>query len=286
MGHHPIVIITDTTCDIPDSLVEQYDIRVMAHTLIWHGQQYRDRVDLQPAEFYERLAVEKELPTTSQISVMDFAQEFRKQQEEGAQEIIVFTVSGEFSGTIQSARQAAAMLDIPVCAVDSKTVTMSLGFQVLAAARARAAGADSARILAAAEQVRRCSHLYVSMDTLEYLHRGGRIGNARHLVGSMMNIKPLVYIDHTTGMVEPAGVSFTHRKVVEMMCQKFFEQMDPQKPLHLAVMHGNIETEALELAENILRQYHPVELVTHMTGPALGVNTGPRALALAGYNEE
>ncbi|MEA4907560.1 MAG: DegV family protein [Chloroflexi bacterium] len=285
MGANTIALITDSTCDIPQSYIDQYGITVLPHTIIWDSELYRDRVDLSPQTFYDRLARGDSIPTTSQASVNDYLVEFQHAIERGVREIIVVTLSSAMSGAYQSAINAARMVNIPVHVVDSKGVTMSLGWQVMAAAREIAAGSTVKAILEKVEQVRKAVSLYVSMDTLKYVAQGGRIGNAARLIGTLLDIKPLVYIDHETGIVEAAGTTRTYKKVVELMYQKFFKQFKPGQALRVAVMHGNAREEAEHLAERITEEFHPVELVINLTGPVLGINTGPRALALAGYAE-
>jgi DegV family protein with EDD domain len=280
-----IEIVTDSTCDIPLPLVEQYAIIVQPHVVIWGERQYRDRVDLQPEEFYRLLRTEKTMPTTSQASAQDFAGVFRQARERGAEAVVAILVSGALSGAIQSAQMAAAEAGIPVTIHDSRGATMSLGWQVLAAARAREAGGGVAEMLAAAERVRQRVQLYICLDTLEYVYRGGRIGNARRLVGAMLNIKPLIYINHEAGIVEAGGMAMTRRKGLEMLYQKFFSLVDSSGPLHVAVMHGDAARDAAEMCERVRRDHHPAELLTNITGPALGINTGPKAIALCGYSE-
>ncbi len=285
MAQHSIALITDSTCDIPPALVNQYGITVLSHVIIWRAQQYRDKTELQPEEFYRRLKSEKELPTTSQASAHDFASLYEQVCRQGAREIVVITVSSKFSGTILSAQQAAEQAEVPVYIHDLKAATMSLGWQVLAAARAREAGATALEMVQAADQVRQKVQLFICLDTLEYLYRGGRIGNARRLIGKMLNVKPLIYVDHSTGIVEPGGMAMTRRKGIEQMVQKFISHVGTDGLLHVAVMHGNAAGDAADLAERMQQEYHPVELFTNITGPALGINTGPLAVALAGYVE-
>ncbi len=125
----------------------------------------------------------------------------------------------------------------------------------------------------------------VSMNTLEYLKRGGRIGDAMKWVGVMLQVKPLVSINHQTGLVEPVGLARTHKAGIEMMYDKFTSFMAGKTNLHIAVLHGNNLTEAEKLAERIQGELSPSELLINMTGPVLGLNTGPGALALCGYAE-
>ena len=285
MSTPEIEILTDTICDIPQALVERYRITVQAHVLVWNGILYRDRETLQPEEFYRRLETEEELPTTAQASVSDYAQAYRAAQERGAKQILVLVVNGNFSGAIQSAQQAAALVDIPVRVHDSRGASMGLGWQVLAAARAREAGGGVDEMLAAAELVRERVQLFICLDTLDFVHRGGRIGNARHLLGTVLKVKPILTVDHKSGQVESGGLARTRGRAIEMIYEKFFALMDTTRPLHVAVLHGMAEAEARQLEERIRQEYQPAELFTHLTGPVLGLNTGPRAIALCGYYE-
>jgi DegV family protein with EDD domain len=198
----------------------------------------------------------------------------------------MMTVSSAMSGTYQLAEQVGKQMDVPVHVVDSKGPTMSLGWQVLAAARIRELGGGAAKMIAAADSVRAKLVQIVCLDTLEYLHRGGRIGNATRFIGSLLDIKPLVQINHRTGLVESSGQARTRKKSIEVLVSRFFEQLALDKPKRVAVLHGNALFEAQALAEQIRNKFHPVELLVNITGPVLGIHTGPRALALCGYTEE
>jgi DegV family protein with EDD domain len=281
-----IALITDSTCDIPQPYLEKYDITVVPHTIIWGDQQYLDRVDIQPVEFYEKLVTSREVPTTAQATEVQFLKAYTDAIARGYQEIVVITLSNRLSGAIQSARNAAKLVQVPVQVIDSLGVTMSLGWQVLAAARVRELGGTVHDILAKISEVRNSVSLYVGMDTVEFVRRGGRIGEAVRLIGMMMNIKPIVKVSNIKGLVEEVGLARTYAKAVDMMYTKFFETMDLSKKLHIAVLHGNAYDEAEKLVERIREEFHPVEILTSITGPVLGINTGPRALALAGYSEE
>ncbi|HZW02969.1 MAG TPA: DegV family protein [Anaerolineaceae bacterium] len=279
-------IITDSTCDIPEALIEQHGIHVVHHTIIWGDSQYRDRIEMQPEEFYRRLAVDPHHPTTSQAGIPDFQQAYETVARQGAKEIIVLTLSSAMSGAYQMALNAAKLVKLPVHVVDSKSATMGLGWQVLAAARACAAGADVQGILETIDQVRKKLVLLISMDTLEYLQRGGRIGGAVKWVGGMLNVKPLILVNQQTGLVEPVSLAHTQKAVVEMLYNRFFSKLAGGKNLHISVLHGNAKEKAEELAERIRTEFHPVELLTNITGPVQASNTGPGALSLCGYAED
>ena len=280
-----LAIICDSTCDIPRGMIEEYNIHVVPQYVIWGDEQYRDRVDLEPEEFYRRLTSDDRRPTTSQATKGDFLEEIKSAAEEGASEAIIMTVSSAMSGTFQMAKQAAEKASIPVRVIDSKGPTMSLGWQVLAAARARDAGATTEEIIQHVAEVRGKMVQVVAMQTLDYLQTGGRIGDAAKWVGTLLKVKPVVTINHQTGRVEPAGLARTYKSMINMLYKKFFGTIEKGGKLHIAVLHGDAREEAQELAERIREEFDPVELLINITGPVLGINTGPRALALCGYSE-
>lgn len=281
-----IGIITDTTCDIPDDLLQQYGIIVVPHSIIWGEDQYRDRVDLQPTEFYQRLETRSELPLSSMPQIQDIKAAFETAIKRGADSLIVLTVSSAMSGTYQLMKTIAREFPLPVEVIDSKGPTMSLGWQVLAAARALDAGADIKTIIEQVNRVREKLVQIVGMETLKYLKYGGRIGNAAKWAGTLLQVKPVVSINHNTGMVEPVGVARTHQAFINLLYRKFFEQLGTVKNLRIAVLHGDSLEEAKKLAERIRAEYNPLELLINITGPVLGINTGPGALALCGYVDD
>ena len=281
-----IEIITDSTCDIPQSLIEEHSIIVVPLTVIWGGKQYRDRVDMKPEEFYRRLAVDPDRPTTSIPPAQDFEQAYEAAMARGAEAVVVVTISSAMSGVYQVATNAAPRDKLPVAVIDAKGPTMSLGWQVLAAARARDAGASLQEIVDRVEHVRSRMAQLVFMDTLDYLRQGGRIGEAMKWMGVRLQVKPVVLVNHESGRVEPVGLARTHKAGVEMLYSKFFGLLARMGELHVAVLHGNAPDEANALAERIRAEFNPAELLVNMTGPVLGVNTGPGALALCGYGED
>lgn len=290
---HKIALFADSTCDIPEALVERYGISILPAYVIWGDEQYRDRIDLEPEAFYERLETDPVYPSSSHPTPEDFLNAFERARSEGAEAVVVVTVSSAMSGTYNAAQQVAAGLDWPVHIVDGKGPTMSLGWQVLAAARAReAAASDQApeavvtTMLDAAERARRNMAQLVYMEAIKYLHKGGRIGHAVSLIGSVLHIRPVIYIDHETGLVEVERAARTRKQGIEAMVQGFYSRLELDRPLHVAVLHGNVPDDAERLAQRVQEEIHPKELLINITGPVLGINTGPGALALCGYSEE
>lgn len=285
MTGHRIALIADSTSDLPDHVLKEYEIGVVPLMVIWGAEELRDQVDIKPAEFYERLASDPIHPMTSQPSPAAFAQAVQEATQRGAEEAVIFTISSGMSSTYQSARQIETLVDIPVHIIDSKANSMSLGWQILAAARAREAGGGVEAMIAAADKVRDNQVTVLYVDTLKYLHRGGRISGAARWAGTVLNLKPQLYVDHTTGEIKLASRTRTRAKAIEALYQSFFQRLDVTKPLRVAVMHGNILEEARTIAERIRREYAPVELLIAMTSPVMGIHTGPGAIALCGYSQ-
>ncbi len=280
-----IALITDSTCDIPADWLEQYNIRFASLYLIWGAEEFRDRLDIQPAEFYARLAADPVLPTSSQPVASDFVALIEVARQEGAEEVVIITISSQLSGTVESARQASGMVDIPVHVVDSKMGGMALGWQVVAAARAREAGGDAQAMIAAADKARETMQIIFYVDTLENLYRGGRIGGAARLVGTALNLKPVLYVDHTLGRIEPGEKVRTRKKALERVYQLFFERMHTDRPMHLTVIHSGAPDLAEETAERIRREYNPAELFVTIISPVMGAHIGPGAVGITGYYE-
>ncbi|MFL7812780.1 MAG: DegV family protein [Anaerolineales bacterium] len=278
-----IALITDSTCDLPQEYLDQYHIQVVPLTIIWDGQEYLDGVDLKAEDFYRRLDGSPTIPTTSQPTPESFYQAYKQAREQGAESALVITISSAMSGTYASAQNAAGMIDIPVEVLDSKSNSMSLGWQVLAAARAREGGGGLQEMIQAADQARQSMVYLVTLDTLEYLYKGGRIGGASHFIGNLLDLKPQIYVNHQTGEVEGGRRSRTRRKALQDLFTDFFSRIDPEQELRVAVLHNAAIEEAQALASRIEDELHPAELIISIVSPVLGVHTGPRAVAICGY---
>jgi len=280
---HRIALITDSTCDIPKDWIQQYQITVVPLTIIFGTEQYLDGVEILAEDFYKRLLTDKTHPTTSQPSPERFLNAYRQAAERGAEEIMVVTISSAMSGTIESARAAAQGSPIPVHIVDGKSNSMGIGWQVIAAARAREAGGGLQEMKNAAEQARSSMAYYISLDTIEYLARGGRIADAARLLNSILQIKPLIYVNHDSGSVGASIPARSRKSAIDGMYKEFFKHVNPSLPLHITVLHNAALEEAQALAERVRAEYAPQELIISIVSPVLGVHTGPRALALCGY---
>ncbi len=285
MSDNKILLVTDSTNDLPEELIKQYKILVVPLTINWDGKSYLDGVDITPKEFYDRLIVDPVIPTTSQPAPGDFLKAYQTAKQAGAEQIVVITISSAMSGTFESARTAAHNIDLPVHVVDSKSNSMSLGWQLLEAARTREQGGGLQEILASVDRVRSQLHYHIVLDTLVYLFKGGRIAGAAKLVNNVLKIKPQIRVNHNSGTVEPGDISRTRLKAIEALYTSFFKKVDVSRPLHIAVLHNDALEDATLLAEKIRDEFKPIELMIGIVSPVLGVHTGPRAIALCGYSE-
>ena len=282
---HRIAIVTDSTCDIPAHWLKQYQITVVPMTLIFGDEQYLDGVQITPEDFYARLASSPIHPTTSQPAPEVFLEVFKKAAADGAEEIVAMTISSAMSGTYASALQASQQMTLPVHVHDSLNNSMGLGWQVIAAARARESGGDANAMLAAAQEVRKSMVYYITLDTIEYLAKGGRIGGAVSLANSVLKIKPLVYVRPDTGTVAPGMPARTRAAGLESMYREFFRHIDIKKRMHITVLHNAAEEEARDIEAKIKKEFTPEELFVTIVNPTLGAHTGPRAVALCGYSD-
>jgi DegV family protein with EDD domain len=276
-----VAIVTDSTAYIPKDLLEQYTVTVVPQVLIWGEKTYEDGVDIHPNEFYQRLATAKVMPTTSQVSVPNMQKAFSGLLEQGYDVLGIF-ISSKLSGTLQSAIQGRELLEKDrehVEIIDSNTTAMALGFQVLTVARAAAQGASIAECKALAEQSRAHTGVYFIVETLEFLHRGGRIGGAQRLLGTALNLKPLLTVQD--GKVEAVERIRTKAKAVERLIEIVGEQTAGKSPVRLATLHANAESEAREILSRAASLTNATESVFTSVSPVIGTHTGPGTVGIA-----
>lgn len=274
-------IVTDSTAWIPRDLVEKYSITVAPQVLIWGNETLNDGVDIQPDEFYARIKTAKVMPTTSQVPVVTMKKIFSGLLEKGFDVLGIF-ISSELSGTVQSAiqgREALSQGQEKVHILDSRATAMAMGFQVLAAARATTDGANLAEAKAVAEKARVHVGVYFAVDTLEFLHRGGRIGGAQRLIGTALNMKPVLAL--VDGRVEAVERIRTKRKALDRVFELVAEKTKSQSPIHLACLHANVPDEARALLNRGAKELNAVESIFTEVSPVVGNHAGPGVVGLA-----
>ncbi len=274
----PVAVVTDSTASIPPDMVAQYPLRVVPLRVVWDGEIFLDGVDLTPEAFYQRLRTSKTLPTTSQPPAQDFVDVFQSLLDEGY-DILTVVISSKMSGTLNSAEQAKAMLGAEnIAIVDSLSTAMETGFHALLAARAAAAGATLAECQAIAEQAREHSGLLLMVPTLEYLHRGGRIGGASRWFGTLLRIKPILEV--RGGRVEPLEKVRTRRKVIQRIADITVERIGDRRPVRLSAIHTGATEEAQSLLEQLARRVEVEESFLSMVSPVVGTHVGPEGVGL------
>lgn len=274
-----VAIVTDSTAYIPQNFLNENQITVAPQVLIWGDQTYEDGVDIQPEEFYQQLKTATVMPTTSQVTIPKFHKIFQNLLEQG-KEILAILISAKLSGTIDSAIQAKGMLPgAPIEIVDSLSTAMAMGFQVLTVARAAQDGASLEECKRLAEEVRNLTGVVFAVDTLEFLHRGGRIGGGSRFLGTALNIKPLLEV--RGGRVEALERVRTRKRSLMRLIEIIEERTKGKSPIRLAPLHANAEEEARELLDGLNRRLNPTETIFSTVSPVIGTHTGPGTVGIA-----
>jgi DegV family protein with EDD domain len=279
-----VAIVTDSTSYIPDNLVQQYNIKVAPQVLIWGSETFQDGVDIMPDAFYQRLSKATVMPSTSQISIVSVENIFRSLLQEDYDVLGVF-ISSKLSGTMDSATKACEIINSDkIVILDSMTTAMALGFQALAAARAAAKGASLAECQAVAERARERSGVFVTVETLEFLHRGGRIGGAKRFLGTALNIKPILEI--VDGRLEAVGQVRTRTKALNRLVELVAERTGGKKPLHLSAIHANSPVDAQTVMDKACEIFNVVEKLVAPVSPVIGTHAGPGTIGLCYLMED
>jgi len=229
-----VFVVTDSSCDLEQDDIDPFNIEIVPLTIRFGSKEFTDRQDLSVEDFYLRMANADELPQTACPSPGAFEQAFRNARDAGAEAVVCLTISSDLSTTFQSALTAAATFEgcFVVHVIDSQTVSSGLGTLVIEAGRVAADGSDIDTVLGRVNDLIARTHVLAALNTLENLKKGGRIGGATAMVGSLLSIKPV--IDLTGGVVHEAGKARTRKRALQML----YERMDAAGPIeHVAVMH-------------------------------------------------
>jgi len=276
-----IAVVTDSTTYMPPELAKKHNISVAPQVLIWGDQTYKDGVDIQSGEFFTRLKTAKVMPTTSQVAVVSFQEIFQDLVNKDF-EVLAVLVSSKLSGTVQSAVQAKELMGPAgdkINIVDSQSVAMALGFQAIAVARAIEAGASLKEAIALAEKSHEYTGVFFAVDTLEFLHRGGRIGGAQRFIGSALNLKPILAIQD--GRVEGIERIRTKSKAHDRVLELCIEKVNRRSPVRLASLHANAADDAKALLVKAEQALKPIESVFAEVSPTVGTHAGPGTVGLA-----
>lgn len=285
-----IAIVTDSSASLPPELAREWGISVVPQQLIIGGDTLRDGLDITPGELYQRLRSDKRIPTTSAPSIGDFLRVYAALGQTAAGIVSIHPPSS-LTATYTAALAASQLVDgVDIRVVDSGAASMAQGFVAVEAARAAAAAqargdpapAAMEAVLARAAEVAAKVSLMAAIDTLEYLHRGGRIGGAAALLGSALRLKPVLYI--AAGQPEVLAKPRTKAKAAQFMLRQMAAQVDSRR-LHAAVLHADAPGEAEALRQQIAARFDCAELYVAEFTPVMGAHTGPGLLGVAFYAE-
>lgn len=279
-----IAIVTDSTADLPEDYIKEYDINIVPLKVFFGDKEYKDWIELKPQQFYKLLKEEKHFPRTSQPSPAEF-EEVYKNLAQRYDTIISLHISSKLSGTYQSALVAKQMIngaDIEV--IDTQVTSMVLGCIVLEAARAAQKGLNKKEILETITRVKENIKVFFVVDTLKYLEKGGRIGKARAFLGSVLNIKPILTLED--GLVAPVEKVRGRSKAFRSLINKIHKYSKKNQPLKVSVIHGNNLEGSEKLKEEIINNFQVDEIIVAELGAVIGTYTGPGTLAVTFYPVE
>ncbi len=290
-----IAIVTDSTAGLPAEVVTQFQIQVVPLKIQWEGITFRDGVDITPSQFYTRLAYDPAIPITSQPSTQEFLEVYQALAPT-CDGIVVPLVSSGISGTYSAAQTAAEEFagstsggDIPsasrppVTVIDTRSTTAGQAMIVLEAARAAVAGGSLDEVVHAAQRVMQTLRVYFGVDTLEFLHRGGRIGGAARFLGALLDIKPLLTIN-AEGKLDGLERVRTRHKALNRLVELAVEAAG-SRPAHLGTYYATTPADAESLRQTICARAKVVESAVYELSPVLGVHVGPGAIGVAVWVE-
>jgi DegV family protein with EDD domain len=273
-----VVLFTDSTSDLPKQYVEEYDIRIVPLTVHFGDEEYRDWYDLTPADFYAKLTTSSHTPTTSQVPPQRFVEEYEKELIKG-NSILSIHLSSKVSGTYQAAVTAKNMLESSnIEIIDSKGMTIGFGIIVIEAAKMLKQGvsvketADRVRAMCDKQQY------YFSVDTLEYLKRGGRLSPMKAMIGTILNMKPILCVKD--GAVEPLDKVRGRKKVFSRLLELSKEAGDDISSQSIAVAHACVPDVAAEFANEVKKELNPKEILIAEIGSVIGTHAGPGTIGI------
>jgi DegV family protein with EDD domain len=283
-----VAVVTDSTASIPEEMLKELNIRTVAY-YIHRGQEVlRDLVTIQRAEFLNWLSTANILPTTASPGPGDYVDAYKELAESGADEIVSIHMTSKASGAYQAACVAQSMLEeqmpeLRVEVIDTRNAALCQGWMAIEAARAALSGLRLDEVAAKVKAMIPVTHMLQTADTLKYLYMGGRIGKAKHLVGSLLNIKPLIGVED--GVIVPLGVARSRAQAYQAMVEKIEEAVGKSK-IKIAYVHAGAKQEVEKIRNIVEGRLNAVESFIGELSPALAVHTGPGTAGLCYFPVE
>lgn len=277
-----IKIVTDSTAYLPEPVIREHDIRVVPLCVHFGEEAFKEGVELSNEEFYTRLKAAPELPTTSQPSAGEFRQVFKELVEAG-HEIVTLTISSRLSGTWNSAMAAKEMLpDAGISVIDTESTSIGLHLMVGAALQAIAAGATRQEVVDQIEEIKERICVFLVVDTLEYLAKGGRIGNAKAFMGTLLKVKPILALQD--GVIEPVEQVRSKRKALARMLELVEGHLGANgRQARVGLANALVPEEARAFGQEVQARLGCPEPFVSDLGPVIGTHTGPGVIAVAAY---
>lgn len=278
-----VAIVTDSTAYIPTDVTDHLPISIVPLHVIWDLENYLDGIDILPDEFYKKLVNAKTMPSTSQPSPAAFIEVYSKLLDEGY-DIISIHISSDLSGTIDSATQAKSNFPgAKIEVLDSRTTTMAMGFPVLDAARAAKQGATYHDCLEIGRNSIANSGVYFAVDTLEFLHRGGRIGGGAAFLGTLLDLKPLLEVNH--GRIEAIEKVRSMSKAIDRMIDLVEKQVSGKSEYRFAIIQADAIDEAEKVQQRVSEYFNvnKEEIICAAASPVIGTHAGPGTIGIV-YN--
>jgi len=277
-----VAVLTDSTASIPEKILEELNIRTVAYYIHRGEEVLRDLVTVQRDEFLSWLATAKVLPTTASPGPGDYVQAYTELAMQGSDEIVSIHMTSKGSGAFQAATVAQSMLreqipEVKIEVVDTRNVSLCQGWMVIEAARAALRGLDFEEIIARVKEMIPVTRMIQTADTLKYLYMGGRIGRAKHLIGTLLNIKPLIGMED--GTIVPLGVARSRNQAYQAMVNKVEEVIGRGKA-KIAYVHAGAAQEVDKIKQMVENKVEVVESFIAELSPALAVHTGPGTAGL------
>jgi DegV family protein with EDD domain len=268
-------IVTDSAVDLPEEMFAQYGVERMPLLINFGTESLRSGLDIQPEEFYRRLAADPDhLPTTAQPSVGEFVELYRRVGQ-ADKDIVSLHVSSGLSGTINSAAQAAKQCpELNITLIDTKTLSAAEGFQIVAAAQAIRRGWPLEELKQRVQEVADQTDIFFTLDTLHYLQKGGRIGRVQAMAGALLNLKPVITVDKGPGTYITVAKGRSMSKSIALIADQVHEKMK-NCPAWVHVLHTNSPDQAQALHDLIQTRLPNARLTRGQIVPVLGVHTGP-----------
>lgn len=277
-----IKVISDSLSDIPKELIEKYDIGIVPLTIRLDERDYKDGIDINNKEFYEKLRNSKDTPKTSQATYIQFKSVFEKYINEG-KSILYISGSSKATGTYQSAMMAKNELEGDITLFDSLNLCYGCGVQVVKACEMLEQGKTLDEVIYKLEQMRESLYVVFAVDTLEYLRKGGRISATKAMVGSVLSIKPLIDIKNgeLENVAQVRGKKNVISKLIELVKEHCGEDFSNKG---FAVADGDNKVDVLKLKEAIQQEFNPKELIDIEVGPTIGSHAGPGTIGVGVYD--